>query len=155
MTDEKLMGALMRTVACARRHPLRERGDAKSCPPFGKGYGHILDLLVRQDGVSQQQLADAIGIRPQSVSEAVSTMEGHGLVRREPSETDHRVMFIYITQEGRAYHQRISRERQLHARNFFSVLGEEEKQTLFELLEKLRQANSETKQAEKGGRING
>lgn len=151
MTDEKLMGTLMRTAACARRNPHRDQGNEKHRPPFGRGYGHILGLLSRQDGVSQQQLADEIGIRPQSVSEAVSVMEGHGFVRREPSEADRRVMLIYITEEGRSQHQRISVERQLHAREFFTVLNEEEKQTLFGLLEKLRQANGQTKLPEKEG----
>ena len=110
VTDEKLLRCLMRTAACVRRRPLGKEGEAgEKGLPFGKGFGHILDLLTVEDGVSQQQLADRIGIRPQSVSEAISAMEGHGLVRREPSTEDRRVMLIYVTPEGAEYHKTVSR----------------------------------------------
>ena len=147
LTDEQLMRSLMRAMARARRQPPRGAPGERRLP-FGKGFGHILDLLVERDGVSQQQLADAVGIRPQSVSEAIATMENHGFVRREPSAADRRVMLIYVTEQGREYHEKVSEERRIHAKKYFSALEESEKQALFALLEKLIQSNDVKKNTE-------
>lgn len=147
LTDEQLMRSLMRAMARARRQPPQSAPGERRLP-FGKGFGHILDRLAERDGVSQQQLADAVGIRPQSVSEAIATMESHGFVRREPSTADRRVMLIYVTEQGREYHEKVSEERRIHAKKYFSSLEESEKQTLFALLEKLIQSNDVKKNTE-------
>lgn len=147
LTDELLMRSLMRAMSRARRQPPENTAGERRLP-FGKGFGHILDLLVERDGVSQQQLADAVGIRPQSVSEAIAAMEAHGFIRREPSTADRRVMLIYVTEQGREYHQKVSEERRIHAKKYFSALEDEEKQTLYALLEKLIQNNERKKNTE-------
>ena len=146
VTDEKLMRALMRTTARARRLP--RSGDRQKGPPFGKGFGHILDRLTDHDGISQQQLADDLGIRPQSVSEAIAAMENHGLIRREPSTEDRRVMRIYITPQGKEHHKWVIRQRRIHAKAFFSGLTASEKETLYATLEKLGREFDENKETE-------
>ncbi len=150
VTDEILMKTLIRTGAHIRRRPASvpefdENGNP--CPeshdqnsrhkPEGRGFGHILELLIPGEGVSQQWIANQAGIRAQSVSEAILAMEKRGFVRREPSEADRRVMLIYITEEGKVYRQKAAEERSRRARTFFSCLTQEEKEELFRILEKL------------------
>ena len=150
IADERLMRRLFRTTAFARRNFLSKEnnGDEKQLPHFKKGFSNILEKLVRENGISQQQIADRIGIRPQSASEAICAMEERGLIRREVSEEDKRVMLIYLTEEGREYHEKSSQELKEHAKEFFSVLSEEEKQTLFSILAKLNRMDEKVKFSE-------
>ena len=57
-------------------------------------------------------------------------------------------MLIYVTEQGRKYHEKVSEERRIHAKKFFSGLEEAEKQTLFALLEKLVQSSDVKKNTE-------
>ena len=140
LTDEKLMRKLIRTANLARRAP-KEDGEDPSHAPRGKGFWHILDMLTEGDGISQQQIADEMDIRPQSVSEALVKMEDRGLIRRVSSEADKRSMLIYITEKGMEQRKQLAQARILHAEKFFSVLSDNEKRELFAILQKLNQAN--------------
>ncbi len=146
MNDSELMKRLMRTCASARRKPKHtECGVHKK-----RGFGHLLDLLRESDGLSQQQIANALGIRPQSVSEAISILEKRGLIRKEKCPTDKRKTLIWITQAGIERREDVAVQRRLHAENFFSSLTQEEKESLGRLLEKLDRSLS----SEKGEQIN-
>lgn len=100
-----------------------------------RGFGHILELLSH-DGISQQQIADTLQIRPQSVSEAVASLHSRGYIRREPSPSDKRMTLIYITDAGIRRREELREERKAHAMQIFSALTESEKQELLRLLEK-------------------
>lgn len=128
-TDQQLMNALRQTMSAARRHP---RGGQQP-----RGAGHILALLSTTTGMSQQQLADALEIRPQSVSEAAALLEERGYILRESSPADRRITLLRLTDAGRAHAEALALERAEHARQFFAPLTEEEKATLLSLLTRL------------------
>jgi len=132
--EQQLMQNLRRAFSPARRHPHSQAGQSQ---PRHRGLGHVLDLLSETDGISQQQIADTLKIRPQSVSEALMLLEERGFIRRESSEKDKRVTLIYINEEGRLRAAELAQERKAHAERFFSVLDEEEKSSLLQLLGKL------------------
>lgn len=145
VTNEILYRTLMRTAALARRMPMGGV-DVEAKPeklPWGRGFGHILDLLSREEGICQQQIAQLAGIRPQSVSEAIGILEGRGLVRREAGENDKRMILIYLTESGEAHRKKAAEERRYKAGRLFEGLNEEEKETLYGLLQKLQTAESE------------
>lgn len=131
--EQKLMRNLMRAAGTARR---RREGDNANGTHKGRGFGHILDMLGTE-GISQQQIADNLGIRPQSVSEAVTVLENRGFICRQPSENDKRKMLIFITEAGLKHREEIAAERIVHSQQFFSALTQEEKAQLLTLLEKL------------------
>ncbi|MBQ8554839.1 MAG: MarR family transcriptional regulator [Clostridia bacterium] len=131
--DQQLMKHLKQTLASVRRHP---HGDPEHHGRH-RGAGHILDLLSIENGVSQQQIAGALCIRPQSVSEAIATLEARGFIRKESSAADRRITLIYLTEEGQRHAAILAREREAHAQRFFSVLRDDEKATLLTLLTKL------------------
>ena len=110
------------------------------------GYGRILDLLSRNDGLSQSQIADELAIRPQSASEAIASMEGQGLVEKRVNEQDKRCWLIYITNEGRQRQIDLRNERISNARRIFAPLTDEEKTTLLQLLNKAASALQENKE---------
>lgn len=103
----------------------------------GRGFGRILDLLKEKDGVSQQYLADRLGVRPQSVSQAVNTLAERGLVKKEADGKDKRASLIFITVEGIAHRKQRAGDRLRRAERAFSCLKEEEKETLLGLLKKI------------------
>ena len=106
-------------------------------PPCGRGYFLILECLKKHDGMTQRELADGVEIRAQTLSEALCGMEEKGLIRREDDPSDRRAIRVFLTEEGETY--RIERERELRRRaeELFRPLSEEEKQTLYEILQKL------------------
>lgn len=133
--EQQLLRSLMRACASVRRHPHHPDGHPHHAKP--RGFGHILDLLTQESGISQQQIADALHIRPQSISEAIGILESRGCIRKETSPTDRRVTLIHITEEGRAHAAVLAEEHRQHAQRFFSVLTEEEKDSLLQILSKL------------------
>lgn len=132
---------------CARPENAPEtaaNGEA-SAPKFGadrkpgawRAFGNILGLLSAKSPLSQQEIADSLGIRPQSVSEALTKMEAHGLITKEASTDDARVSLVSLTEKGAQVHAFAAAEREKHAAFFFSVLTDEEKAQLFTILGKL------------------
>ena len=144
MQDRDLMRLLIKTSSNARYKPWKVENASQRPSEMG----HILELLRREDGLSQQEIAERLGIRPQSVSEAVARLEGRGLLRKMPDERDRRVTRIFITEAGIARRQEIARLRQAHAQSFFEVLTEEEKVCLAGLLQKLEAAMEERNEEE-------
>jgi DNA-binding MarR family transcriptional regulator len=66
-----------------------------------RGRGRIIAMLKIKDGLSAKELSHVLGIRVSSLNETLSKMEKDGLIVREPSEADKRVLLIYLTDEGR------------------------------------------------------
>lgn len=145
IANEQLMKLVTRTAAHIRRRP-RKDGAPGDSPRCTKGYGHILDLLSESEGLSQQEIALQMDIRPQSVSEAITSLEARGYVIRKPDPEDKRVARILITDEGLAHRQQMKAERRAFANQFFQILSEEEKATLADLLSKLLRSQPENRE---------
>lgn len=97
----------------------------------------ILILLQESSGMTQKELTERLGVKPGSASEVLNKLEQAGLILRTPSETDRRTTNICLTPAGetlasQAKAQRIERHEQM-----FSVLSDEEKDTLIALLKKI------------------
>ncbi len=137
MLEDHIMRGIVRVAHSARRRPKDEPRQ-----PQGKcrGFGHILDLLTQQDGLTQQQIAEKMDIRPQSASEAICNMESQGLLTRKTNEQDRRSCRIYITPAGRMQQAQLLNIRMENAKRILSPLTEEEKNTLLQLLEKVTAA---------------
>ncbi len=138
--EHTVIRRIMRIASQSRRKPPHNQGsDSCKC----RGFGHILDLLSRNDGLRQQQIAELLDIRPQSASEAVANMEQAGLIRRETDEQDRRSSRIFITPEGQQRQAELLERRIENARRVLAPLSEEEKKTLLALLEKVTDALQE------------
>lgn len=134
MLEHIIMRSLIRVAHSARRRPKEEPGEHRK---KHRGFGHILDLLTQEDGLTQQQIAERLDIRPQSASEAICSMESQGLLIRKTNEQDRRSSLIYITPAGRVRQAELLQMRIENAKRVLSPLTEEEKNTLLQLLEKV------------------
>ena len=141
--EHAIMQSIVRISRNARRK-LHNQPEGASC--HHRGYGHILDLLSKHNGLTQQQIAQALGIRPQSASEAVATLEEQGLVEKSPNPNDKRSYLLFITPEGLQRRTEIQARLRENARRIFAPLTEEEKDTLQALLHKVVAALEESKE---------
>lgn len=141
MNDEELMLLLRRASAMTRRKQSHTSGEP---PRKGSGgHGHILAVLSSHDGSSQQELADLLGIRPQSLSEALSVLESDGYIERYADEVDRRCIRVFLTDAGRRRNGELSAIRSERARSLFARLEPGEKATLAELLGRIVESPTE------------
>lgn len=71
-----------------------EFGLHKSQPP-------ILFHLSQNDGMSQKQLTENIGVSPASINTMIKRMERAGFVKRRRDTEDERISRVHLTQAGR------------------------------------------------------
>jgi DNA-binding MarR family transcriptional regulator len=62
----------------------------------------FIRVLAQQDGVSQRELAERVGLMENTTLVALNVMERRGWLRRERDKTDRRRLLVYLTEEGRA-----------------------------------------------------
>jgi len=104
-----------------------------------RGQQFVLGVLWEQEGVSHSELAQALHVRPSTVTNAIKRMEKAGLVECRQDEQDARVSRIYLTGEGRAIRgavEEVWRELEALAFHGFSA---EEKERLDRMLTRIRE----------------
>ena len=98
------------------------------------------------DGITQQQIAADLDIRPQSASEALAGMEQQGLIERQTNDRDRRSSLVYITPKGAERQKQLREERIQNAQRIMAPLTEEEKEILLGLLTKITSALQKDKE---------
>ena len=66
------------------------------------GQEMLLKCLWNQDGLSQKEIADLLGIQAATATRMVIRMERSGFVLRETDAEDQRVSHVYLTDLGRS-----------------------------------------------------
>jgi DNA-binding MarR family transcriptional regulator len=69
---------------------------------FGLSQGAVLGRLDREGPQSVSDLANAERVRPQSMAQTVSDLEGDGLVERHADPDDRRRAIVQLTETGAA-----------------------------------------------------
>jgi len=101
------------------------------------GQNRILAVLALQEGINQKDLAYLLGIRPQSLGEALVKLEESGLIRKEQNADDHRSTNVFLTAEGKSRAKKVAEDRKKTAADVFQVLDEAEKEQLTGIFGKL------------------
>jgi MarR family transcriptional regulator for hemolysin len=82
-------------------------GKVRSLEPEGVMSQHsarcILRLLVRGDGIRQNEIAQALHLSAPSVSATLRRMESEDLICRRMYEGDSRAVRVFLTDKGREY----------------------------------------------------
>lgn len=111
-------------------HRTQAEGGPMADP--SRGQGRILAMLKLQDGIATKDLAYLLGIRVSSLNELLAKMERGGYIRREPSETDRRVILVWLTEKGKNEPQE-----GINPGDVFECFTEEEKETLSGYIDRL------------------
>jgi DNA-binding MarR family transcriptional regulator len=77
---------------------------AESMAPYGLRPADfsILVLLANNPGATSRQLCAALMIQPPNLVKLIATLDGRGLIERQPHPDDGRALGLYLTRAGRA-----------------------------------------------------
>jgi MarR family transcriptional regulator, organic hydroperoxide resistance regulator len=75
----------------------------------GVPFGHwsFLRALWEQDGLTQRELSDAVGVMEPSTFAAIRAMEELGYVRRKQVRGNRKNVYVHLTAKGRALKQKL------------------------------------------------
>ena len=113
------------------------------------GHGRILGMLAMMGETPQNELAEKMGIRPQSLTVAMTKMEERGDIIRRRNPDDKRQILVSLTEKGSASASVIEASRLETAKTLLDdVLDDSEKETLYTLLMKIidKQLEEEAKE---------
>jgi len=79
---------------------------------FSLSQGSVLGRLDREGTKSIGDLAVAERVRPQSMTQTISDLEGEGLIARRADPTDGRRILVELTEQGRQTLQADRRQRE-------------------------------------------
>ena len=94
---ESLSYQLLRVARLHRTRAASHLGEIGMHP----GQETVLLTLVENDGQTMTALADALEVKPPTITKMVSRMSSQGLVTRNSLETDRRSYTVFLTEDGR------------------------------------------------------
>lgn len=108
--------------------------QARGVQGIGARHRAIFLFLGRKGASRAVDLADAAGIRPQSMMKIVHELESLGLIERRADPTDSRAKLIDFTVQGRALIAELSRSTEIVWQQYAAILGDKElEQTVLRL----------------------
>jgi len=96
-----------------------------------------LSFLRKNPGSPVKALADMLGLKPSSASGLIDRMEQNGLMRREHSKTDRRVVLLTLKAKGERMVDEIMKQKQQSVAELFAPLTAEERTVFLKLMEKV------------------
>ena len=138
MTDHNLTEQLFKLHSLIHKYSLQRYADLRRGGPRAphRGQGRVLAMLKIQPEISQKELSYLLDIRPQSLGELLSKLESSGLITREPSESDKRVMNVKLTDSGAEAANETDKE-SIGISKILDVLTDEEKSLLSDYLQRV------------------
>lgn len=102
-----------------------------------RGPARLLPLWADKAELTNADIAEALDIKPSSVTALVKQLEDVGIVERHPSADDGRVMLISLTAAGKKRVDAAANWQQTASDHLFNGLSPAEQQQLVALLNKL------------------
>lgn len=141
MDIDTLASSLRSTVSALRK---RLRKQVYSADTYSITEITTIGLLYREGPLLPSELAAMTKVRPQSMSQILNKIEKRGIIKKTPSETDGRKMYVSLTVAGKKIVEQTRYERdEWLANTIAATLTDEEKNILEEaisILNKLTEA---------------
>lgn len=136
--SKRRLGAWVRLLGVTRRseRSLREFlrvGHDTTLPRFDV----MAALHRRGTGVTMSELSRMLLVSNGNATAVVDRLEDAGLVRRSPSETDRRTVFVALTPKGLAAFERLAAEHEAEVDRLFSGLTEADLEALTRILRRM------------------
>ena len=100
----------------------------------------LLGLLVREDGVTQQELVRRASSDANTVRAMLVLLEKRGLVARIGHPTDRRARSVTLTRRGRQVHRRLLADTESLRRRLLAAFRPEEAKALVDFLARISEA---------------
>jgi len=94
-------------------------------------------LYRRRDGVTMSDLSRMLLVSNGNATTVVDRLESDGHVRRTPSETDRRTVFVALTPPGATLFERLAEEHEREISRLFGGLSEADLDRLTEILKRM------------------
>jgi len=109
--------------------------------PFGLHAGQdlIMVQLWNEEGLTQSQLAERVGIDVSTMTKALQRLERYGFVERRQDTEDTRVWRVCLTEQGRALDPIVTEHWQQAEQRTFAGFTEDERTLLCSFLERIEQ----------------
>src|SRR5436190_12328162 len=112
----------------------RAASESLRCRQLSPAQVDVLAKVGSSEGISQQELANALLVTKGNVCQLLDKMEASGLLERRP---DGRVNRLFLTDQGRSVHdQVVPRHEELLAHQF-AALSDDDQRELLRLLRQL------------------
>jgi len=108
----------------------------QSCGMYS-GHPRVLFHLRHTPGMTQRELAGALGVAAATLSVSIRRMEAAGLVERKSDSADLRVQRLYLTKEGEAIDDRCAKGRDFLIDALFADFSDEDMAQLDRLLTRM------------------
>jgi DNA-binding MarR family transcriptional regulator len=105
----------------------------------------ILRLLARSAGMSQRQLAQTLHMHASRLVALIDDLESRNLVVRGENANDRRTHVLRITEKGQKALSEIGRAARAHSENLCAALSEAEQAQLYNMLQRLADAQGLTR----------
>lgn len=103
------------------------------------GQAFLLNILDKENGMSQKELAEHIGVKPPSITVMLKKLEQEKYIEKKQDEKDQRVTRIYITESGRKLAKKVTDALQDMEKQAFSNMTELEVALLRRLLLQMKE----------------
>jgi DNA-binding MarR family transcriptional regulator len=97
----------------------------------------VLTVIERNPGLSQNQLAAALGIKKTNLVAMIDALEERGLARRLPTENDRRCHALFLTPKGGSFVARLHRLDATLDQQLTGALSAAERRQLCEALRRM------------------
>ncbi len=118
-------------------HGAKQFADRLSVLKLTPPHAGILRRLVQSPGISQRELATALGMHASRLVAVLDEMETLGLLIREAKAEDRRTYSLQVTAKGRETMEQIAAISQQHNEALCAALNEEERAVLVGLLQRI------------------
>ncbi|MEI6799739.1 MAG: MarR family transcriptional regulator [Pseudomonadota bacterium] len=94
-------------------------------------------LYRRREGVTMSELSRMLLVSNGNATTVVDRLENDGLVRRTPSETDRRTVFVALTPEGLRQFEGLATQHEAEVGRLFANLSEADLDILTDILKRM------------------
>lgn len=102
-----------------------------------RGQATLLCALVKQDGMTQTEIAEQLAVQGATITNMLQRMEESGLVVRQRDPDDNRLVRVYVTEKGRHKEEAINRQLQNLEETLFASMSQEDRGALRQMVQKL------------------
>lgn len=129
-TDDDLHVAIIRLARAHRAEMARQLAPLGLHP----GQEQLLAQLWRQDGRTQAELAELLGVEPPTVTKMIGRLESAGFVARHRHPEDRRATQVWLTEAGWAVRRDVQRGLARVAKRVTAGMSERQQASLGALL---------------------
>ncbi|MES2145613.1 MAG: MarR family transcriptional regulator [Pseudomonadota bacterium] len=127
----RLLGVMRAAESHLREHLRVKHGT--TLPRFDV----MAALWRRRDGVTMSELSRMLLVSNGNATTVVDRLETDGFVRRTPSETDRRTVFVALTPEGLAEFEGLAAGHEAEVDKLFASMSEADLEAMTEILKRM------------------